>query len=343
MLAPSTTGAAEDAAEAIHLRFDVEAPLVARCPKEDRFVALLRSEHPPLTIAPPDVPARRFDVTVRRARDGQLRGQVMITAVDGSSQSRTVTGVDCTMLTRALAVIAAVASTAPAEKTPAASELEPEDVEPTATPPAARPDRVRRPRSSPPAPTSAVDTRGVPWTVGLGLGTELVLRALPRPAMGYRGYVETWRPLGALNLVLRGSFAFAKAQLPTLSGPNVFVQTWTGRVEGCGARRLVLPLTLEACAAATAGVFDAFTTDAGTNRGGVHNPRLWLALGVSARVRWHLVPNTYTELFANGSVPTTTFDTISRGSAATDTAVTHRVSGFVGEIGLGLGHSFGGP
>lgn len=342
MLGAPAASAAEASPEAIHLRFGVEAALAGRCPTEARFVALLRAEHPPLTIAPPEAPARRFDVSILRAPGGQLRGDVVVTAVDGTSQSRSVTGGDCTMLARALAVIAAVASTTRSEEAPA--EPEPDD-EPVAAPPAPRPPHARegRPSRTRLGDAERIANEAPPWTVGAGLGTELVLRTLPRAAMGYRGYVEAQRPLGRFTLGVRGSFAFARAQLPTLSGPNVFVQTWTGRLEACGARRLVVPLTLEACAAATTGIFDAFTTGATENGGGDHNPRFWFAAGLGARVRWHVGWRTYTEFFANGSVPTTTFDTIARGRGIEDAAVTHRVSGFVGEIGLGLGRSFGGP
>jgi len=341
--AASTRVAAEEAPEAIHLRFEVEESLARQCPGPERFMQLLRAEHPSLTLAPEGGRARTFDFHIRRDRDA-LAGEVVVTAIDGRSYSRTVTARDCPTLTRALAVVAAVASNlvpferrgpdgdgvppgAPAKDEPQAAPSE--DAPAAGTPSRSASKALRRSRHAREPDESSA------WSGGVGLGTELVLGSLPRPVMGYRGYVDVQRAFGVSAVGMRLSLAHARAPLPGTSRLNVLVHMWTARLEGCASRRAYVTISVEGCVGATSGSFEAFSTGPTGSRQ-VHP---WLSLGAGARVRWHIGKAFYAELFGNVSSALTTFETVSRDSAA----VRDSVSPVVGELGLGLGHSFGRP
>lgn len=340
----STVAAAdEEATEAIHLRFEIEASLASQCPRPERFLDLLRNELPGLRLAPEDASARTFAVRIRRARDG-LAGEVVVTAVDGRRSARTVAAHDCPMLTRALAVVAAVASHAVTVDEPKVVEPKPDRELPRA-PADERPSGGGLSEERPASSASAADrrpiseplpTHGRAWSFGAGLGTELVLGSLPRATMGYRGYFDARRALRPLTVGVRTSFAFSRAQQPGMSTPNVFVQTWTARVEGCAGGRSHASFSVELCASVTSGVFDAF----GGELSSAHRVYPWLSFGGGGRARWHIGKAAYAEIFGNASHPTTTFNTVSRDTSAV--VVRSTVPPLVGDVGLGIGYSFGG-
>ncbi len=150
--------------------------------------------------------------------------------------------------------------------------------------------------------------------------------------MGYRGYVEAQRRLGVLDGGVRASFAFARAQLPGTSQLNVFVQTWTARLEGCASRRLLAPLSVEACLGATAGAYHSYSDGVAAR----DDVRPWLTVGPGLRTRWHVGRAFHAELFGTVSYVPTVYATVARDH----TAVSHEVPRGIGEIGLGFGHSF---
>jgi len=342
---------ADELPEPIHLRFDVDGELANQCPPQARFIELLRAELPRLTLAPDDARARTFDVRIRRAA-ASLRGEVVVTSTRGASYTRSVDARDCATLTRALAVVAALASNAVPEK-PSQDDAPtvPDGDAPTDVPgpetnetkapaegpvPSARATRRKASR----APTA----RGEPavWMTGLGLGTELVIGSLPRSAMGYRAYVDVGRKLGRSVLGGRLSLAYAGASVPGPARLDVFVQTWTARLEGCLSRRVFPVVSIEGCVAATSGGFEASSsgTPSKIGRGDLEatlDP--WLSFGGGARARWHFGPSLYSELFGNVSVPTTRFEAVSKDSSS---IARFAVSQVVGEVGLGLGIYFGG-
>lgn len=343
----ASRAAAQEAAEPVHLRFEVEEALAKQCPDAEQFMQLLHAERRRLVLAAEGAPARTFGVRIRRGRDG-LTGEVVVTAATtgGASYTRSVEARDCTTLARALAVVAALASdVAPVEEpqeehVPGASE--PGEVEsPREGPPedetAASPSpsraasvvsRVVRPPSSP-------AVRPV-WRPGVGIGTELVWGTLPQSAMGYRAYFELRRELGSGALAGRASFAYAGAPLPGPAGLNAFIWTSTARLEGCASRRVSV-VSIEGCAGATSGVFVASSEALGVHDVSV-NP--WLAFGLGARGRWHLTKSAYSELFCTVNVPATTFDGL---SSTANASVHFGMSPVVGEIGLGVGYFFGDP
>lgn len=321
--------------EPIHLRFAIEESLASQCPHQAQFMERLHVELPRLTLAPEGAQARTFDVRIRRARAG-LHGEVAVTSKSGASYTRSVEARDCATLTRALAVVAALASNAVPEEpsqedappvTPAIEDTT-EEVPPP-PPPRGPPPRKRK---------RAVVVKGEhpAWNAGVGFGTELVTGSLPRSAMGYRGYVDVQRAIGQSALGGRLSLAYAGAPLPGAL-LNVRIQSWTARLEGCVSRRILAPLSLEGCAAATSGIFEASSVGQGRDD---TNLDLWLALGLGVRARWHLVGPVYSEIFTNVSVPTTRYDAISKDTFA---LVHFAVSPVVGEVGLGLGIKFAGP
>lgn len=320
--------------EPIHLRFAVEEGLASQCPDQAQFMERLHVELPRLTLAPEGAHARTFDVRIRRARAG-LHGEVAVTSKSGASYTRSVEARDCATLTRALAVVAALASNAVPEEEPSQEDAPAatpaiEDTTEDVLPPPPRPPPRKRKRA-------AVVKRERPaWNAGVGLGTELVTGSLPRSAMGYRGYVDAQRAFGQNTLGGRLSFAYAGAVLPGAL-LNVRIQTWTARLEACASRRVFAPLSLEGCAAVTSGIFEA--SSLGQVRDET-NIDLWLAFGLGVRARWHLAGPLYSELFSNVSVPTTRYDAVSKDTSA---VVHFAVSQVVGEVGLGLGFKFAGP
>lgn len=340
----------DESPEPIHLRFDVEGALANQCPPQARFMELLRAELPRLTLAPDDARARTFDVRIRRGA-GTLHGEVVVTSTSGASYTRSVDARDCATLTRTLAVVAALASNAvpemPAQDDaptvphrgaptdvpgPETNEKEPSVEEPV---PSARATRRTRSRAR------TANSEPPIWITGLGLGTELVSGSLPRSAMGYRAYVDVSRKVGRNAFGARLSVAYAGASLPGPARLDVRIQTWTARVEGCISRRLFPVVSMEGCAAATSGSFEASSSGSSVKTGhgdveAVLDP--WLSFGAGARARWHLGPSVYSELFGNVSVPATRFDAVSKD---TSSVVHFSVMQVVGEVGLGLGFFFG--
>ncbi|AKU95213.1 hypothetical protein AKJ09_01877 [Labilithrix luteola] len=330
----------EGRVEAIQLHYAVEERLAGHCPDRSRFVALLLAERPRLSLATDDPDARRFDVRIRASTNGKLEGELVIAKRDGSADTRNVDARDCRALVRALAVVTAVATDLAAVD---AADDAPHQIA-THDDGAAAGDRaesaervapaetVDRPAESPPRRSP----RG-PATValGVGVGTELVLGALPRPTMGYRGYVEAQRSLGVLDGGLRASLAFARAQLSDTSELNVFVQTWTARLEGCVGRRILAPLSLEGCLDATGGAYHSYSTGVSNARNDV---RPWFTVGSDLRIRWHLGRAFHAEVFGNASYVPTVYATVARDQVG----ASHDVPRAIGEIGIGVGHSFGG-
>ena len=327
----TSAAAGEGKPEAIHLRFEVDADLVRECPDESRFTELLFSERPRLSLASDGTAARTFDVRIRRAPSGGVTGEVGVVDVDGGVQTRSIHSRDCRTLVRALAIVAAVASDVipdtdeppVAETTPGPKPSRSARVARSTT--ASREARGARPRPSP--------SLAPPLGINVGAGTELVLGSLPRSVMGYRAYVDGQRSFGPIDGVLRLSFAFARAQLPDTSRLNVFVQTWTSRLEGCAARRLATPFSIEACVGITGGAFHSYSAGIAGARDDI---RPWLTLGAGLRTRWLLGSAMFAELFGNASYVSTVYDTVARD----DSGAGHVVPRAVGEIGLGLGHSF---
>ena len=323
--------------EAIRLQFEVEGVLVSQCPDRSRFVELLRRERPRLSLATEDATARTLSVRILRGPRGALAGEVGVTDVDGATHTRSVSARDCRTLVRALSVVAAVATdlVSDAEEppvTPRAEAPKPASPPPPRSAPSSATSRPRpSPSTPPPRPAKAPS-----MAVHLGAGTELVLGALPRPAMGYRAYVDAQRSSGVLDGAFRASFAFARAQLPGTSRMNVFVQTWTARFEGCAGRRLATAFSAEACLGATAGAYHSYSAGITGARDDV---RPWLTLGGGLRARWHVRAAIFAELFGSASHVSTVYDTVARDH----TAASHVVPRVVGEIGLGLGHSFAVP
>lgn len=335
---------ADESPEPIHLRFDVEGGLANQCPAQPRFVELLRAELPRLTLAPDDARARTFDVRIRRAASG-LRGEVVVRSTGGASYARSVEGRDCATLTRALAVVAALASNAIPEQPsqdeahlPEAPELDTNEraVPADGAPPNATTARREKERAS-----THQDEPPV-WSSGVGLGTELVNGSLPRSAMGYRVYADIERALGRNALVGRLSFAYAGASVPGPALLQVDVQTWTARLEGCFSRRFFPQISLEGCFAATTGSFQASSSGspAKTARGDLASAAdAWLSFGAGARARWHLRSSVFSEVFGNVSVPTTRYEAVSKDSSS---LANFAVSQVVGSVGLGFGFYFGG-
>ncbi len=336
--------------EAIRLRYDVEPAFAKQCPGQLRFVELLRTEDPQLTLAPEGATARTFDVRIRRRREGGFSGEVVVTGIDGSSNTRDVTANDCAALARALAVVAAIASDVvraseavrkldPAESAPEKPEVPAQPLtEPAPSPTAPRskhhstsPGGVDH--GSKPAPDRA-QPESPPWRVGVGVGSELVLGSLPQTVVGYRGYVDAQRGVEALTFGGRLSVAFASTRLPGTTRVDVHVQTWTARLEGCANHRLRLALSLQGCAGVTSGLYDSFDTAV------AHSQKLypWLAFGAGGRLRWHVGYGVMAELFGHASYAATVYDAV----AVDDSGAFSRVSRVVGEFGLGLGYSFGG-
>jgi hypothetical protein len=312
--------------DSIALHFAVDSSLASQCPDRARFVELLLRERPRLTLAPDGAQARRFDVRIRRGSSRELAGEVVIAELDGAESTRSVTARDCRTLVRALAVVAAVAS-----------DVVPEREEPSTvdTPPSA--ERVT-PANAAPAPATSHERPprpvrdSLPPRLYAGVGTELVLGALPRATMGYRGYVEAQRSLGEVDVGLRVSLAYARAQLSGTSRLNVFVETVTARLEGCAGRRVFAPVSIEACAATTTGAFHSYSAGVAAR----DDVRPWLTIGTGLRMRWHLGAAFHAELFGSASYVATVYTTIARDQ----TAEGHQVPRGIGEIGFGLGHSF---
>ena len=342
IVAGATRANADEAPKPVHLRFEVEEALAGQCPDQERFMQLLRAEQPKLTLAPEGVRARTFHVRIRRAQ-GALAGEVVVSASSGASYTRSVEAHDCGTLTRALAVVAALASNVvpfdeppEGDHAPVVPEARTSDDGSEADAPAPPPPQ-RRASTELRGERLAAKPRPPPtWLGGAGIGTELALGTLPRPAMGYRAHIDARRTVGANAVGARASFAYAAAALPGPSSLNVLVRTWTARVEGCVSRTASV-VSIEGCLGATTGVFEASSRGLGVDVTDV-NP--WLAFGLGVRGRWHIARSLYSELFSNVSVPTTTFDTVSRGGPL---VVRYSVSPVVGEVGLGLGISFSGP
>ncbi len=321
--------------EPIHFHFEVDASLANQCPDQARFMEVLRTELPRLTLAPDEARARTFDIRIRRGPKG-LSGEVAVTSSSGGSYTRGVEARDCATLTRALAVMAAIASNAvPEEPAQEDADAPTAEVSRDATKAPSEPSespvpttRVRRKKARRPV----VHAKAPPvWLAGVGGGTELVTGSLPQSAMGYRAYVDVARMFGSNALGGRLSVAYAGASLPGPTLLNVRIQTWTARLEGCLSRRAFAALSLEGCFGATSGIFEASSSDSPAGNAGI-DP--WLAFGFGARVRWHLGGPVYSELFSSLSIPTTGYDAISRDSTS---LARFTVSQVVGEIGLGLG------
>lgn len=171
----------------------------------------------------------------------------------------------------------------------------------------------------------------------LGLGSELVLGALPRSAVGYRAYFEIEKRAHELMLGGRLSLAFAHAQLPDTAKLNIFVQTWTARLEACGARELVRTVWLQACLGPTLGVYHSYSTQV-VNADDQLRP--WFTLNAGGRVRWFPAgPGFFTELYGTAAYAATSYDTVARDGSGAG----HLVPRLLGEVGIGLGHSFDFP
>ncbi len=332
--------ALEGKPEAIRLRFEVEERLIRQCPDRARFVELLLAERPRLSLATEDAASRTFEVRIRSAPGGGFVGEVGVVEADGGANTRRMRARECQTLVRALAVVAAVASDFVAESTELPAGDAPSPSEPAAVasdvseaPASGAARRLTPPRMETAEPPSH---EPAPLAMGVGAATELVLGTLPRPTMGYRAYVDAQRSLGAFDGAIRSSVAFARAQLPGTSRLNVFVQTWTARVEGCAGRRLAGAVSAEGCLGATAGAFHSFSAGVAGARDDV---RPWLSVGPAFRARWHLPAAIHAEIYANPSYVVTAYDTVARDH----TGASHVVPRIVGEIGLGLGHSFTGP
>ena len=340
----------DESPEPIHLRFSVDRELANECPPQARFMELLRAEQPRLTLAPDDAPARTFDVRIRRGAAGP-HGEVVVTSTSGASYTRSVDARDCATLSRALAVVAALASNAVPEQPsqddaptfpqggppPDVPGPETREAEASALAPVPSAQATQRKTS----PTTTTRTEPPVWMAGMGLGTELVTGSLPRSAMGYRAYVDLERKLGRNALGGRLSLAYAGASVPGPALLDVRVQTKTARLEGCVSRRLFPVISMEGCVAATSGSFEASSSESlsKTDRGD-HEASVgaWLSFGGGARARWHLGSSVYSELFGNVSVPTTRFEAVSKSPSS----IAHfAVPQVVGEVGLGVGIYFG--
>ncbi len=243
---------------------------------------------------------------------------------------------DCPALMSALAVITAIAmdESPPAPHREDVGERAPTEIasEPEEAAPARRP--------VPPAPVEHGASRGKESErvrTGVGLGSELVLGALPRPTMGYRGYVERQHRLRSVTLDGRVSLAFARAPLPDTKKLNVVVQTWTARAEGCGGRELFHTLSLEGCLGLTLGAHHSYSTHVTNPR---HDLRPWLTLDAGARLRWHLGTSPFfAETYGYVSYVTRPYTTVALDGGA----ARHEAPRGIGELGIGLGHFFEAP
>jgi hypothetical protein len=322
--------AAENETEALHVHFERDEALAPSCPGAPRFLELLRAQRPRLILAPEAAPARTFDVHIRK-EGSEIGGELTIIELDGTRSVRAVQAPSCTALVSALAVVAAIAMDEPP---PAPAHEEPPEPAPSSKEPLVK--RPIGPIAVPvavgkPSPTPARPTRRL--AAGFGLGSELVLGALPRATTGYRGYAELERPLHDFMIGARLSFAFARAPLPDTQKLDIFVQIWTARLEACGGHDLIRNVSFEGCLGPTLGAYHSYSTHVLNARDDV---RPWFTLDAGARLRWHPAGSAFfAEAYAYASYVTTAYNTVARdGSAAS-----HEVPRGIGEIGIGLGRS----
>jgi len=209
---------------------DVEEPIVLHyaagdlCPSEEDFIALVRAQTPRWTRVPEGVPSRRTMRVVLSTRANGADGKLVVATPKGGVSERAIEGPTCMAVSRALALMVAVAidpragEAGPTTEAPA----EPEALE--ATPPSAEErSNVAAPERAPARP-ALFRKNGVP-------PSDAPARAWPRVSLELRAEATSAVVRGALF----GGALTAKVELPPDAGPAL-LRAWQPSL-GLGIRQ----------------------------------------------------------------------------------------------------------
>jgi hypothetical protein len=319
--------AARAQVEAIRLTYDA----YAGCPSEAQFVGDVTARTDRARRVGADEPARAFDVRVR-AEDGESRGVLQITSLDGTVSLRDVTGETCAAVVSALALMTALAidpRAATAIDPPATTGATPQirsapdasnvPIEPPARGPSrgGTPSGGSTPRAASAPPPGASDatesetesdsdeptsptSRRMRWAVGVD-GQTLA------------GFVPNWGLGGGVfaDLASEGSGVFAPSlrasafavatNAPFTAGVGSLITWLYARIEACPIRLpLADSLAIRVCAALDAGILRSEgirLANANTET------RPWFAPGALGRAQWALPGDLWVELEGGLSVP----------------------------------------
>lgn len=344
--------------EPIHVVYRVPAD----CPDESRFLGEVRGRTRRVRIAPMNLPARLFAVTV--TTNGNLRSGVLeIDGTDGTVTRREVSGSDCAAVIAALALMTSLAvdpyatsASSPSDDTPsvgqgadrteAPSAVEPRNGPPK--PPGAADDRPHPDAperadeaTSPEQPGTTVPARiSAPWRWVAGAEGAAVAGLLPTVGLGGGAFAETASPwLGAWAVSFRISAMAAEANATFSSGVAARLFWLVARVEGCPRRlRLASPVALGVCLAFDAGAVRS--SGGGLLATEASDTHPWLAPGALARASWTLPGRVRLEASGGPSVPLVRYGLNYGDTASGATVLAYRLPAVAVATAVGVGYAF---
>lgn len=323
-------------AESVVLRFESHGT----CPSEADFLAAVRSYTTRWSLVPDGTPAaRRIRVRVSDG-PGTPSGQLVVASTDGAPTSREISGPSCAAVSRALAVMVAVAIDPRAgmheepEKQPDPA-LEDDAAPAPSVAPAPDPNVTRDvPRPPPSKPTFSGRALRVAVDVRAELSTAVIDRVLPvgaasmilEPARDVgSAWLRAWRP--SLAIGVRQSLPGEK----TLEGGTATFLWTTGHLRACPFRLSIESVVeLSPCIEANVGRLGASADGFPGSRSA---SMVWTDVGASM---WATV-NLSKELFLSSTVMLVTPLARQPFTLATgETIARVPPRGFLGGIGLGL-------
>jgi hypothetical protein len=334
----------------VPVRLDYLAP--DACPNRESVLDALRARAPRLRLANASEPARMLALRVD-ASTSSFRGELTISAVDGSSTHRDLAAPTCDAVVAGLALVAAlsidgatVAAAATLPVAPAPAEAESSGLAPAiaSTPPAAPqeaaaslapvvpPTRSPPPASQAPRPSAEPGHRRL--RLGVGVDAEVLGLSAPGAVFAPGVFAELLvESSSVLSPSLRLGFVRAEGGddggTPAAPGRTA-TYTWLfGRLEACPIRAHVLrTVALVPCLGVDVGEISSTT-----NALQPFNPsRLWADATVEARIEWRVLTRVSLELQGGPMVPMTR-DTFTFAAPAGTAYRAPAVTG-LGSIGL---------
>jgi hypothetical protein len=274
------TGSARAASdEGIFVRTEGAIP----CATKESFFERVHERAPVARLAGQGEQARTFTISVQGS-EPDLRGNLMVVRLDGSTTTRDVAGASCDEVVDALALITAL-------------DIDPRSAEPPSLPPPSPP--VAPESAAPPAPVPART-----WELSAGVGVSLTRGVAPVSLVGIPIEVDLFFPRDDL---LSPSFGIGfertfSRTAAAASGDADFDLT-RGFVEACPVSWSWRALRLFPCLRLDAGALR------GTGRQGkeIDRPgsetRSWFALDVSGHARLRLAPRLHLDLALGVGTP----------------------------------------
>jgi hypothetical protein len=286
MAGSGAAAATEAAREPVRIVYEAEAD----CPDQALFERAFRVQAGDTTLARLDELARTLTVTVHRS-DSEFRARVELVDRDGASVSRELGAPSCAEAVDAIALVAALAARAQAER------LDRERDESGSARPAAAPHAGSEPKLAPPsvAPTSKV---AAPQNAGARSRAAKLTAALAAGA----GVTTGVGPGLAPGLVLEGRLSWGETPTHSVALLAALYDTFTTELENGDGRlrliktraelcpfepRLTRSLRLSPCAGFELGSQTGEVAESESIANARPQARLWAAAALTVRARYY--------------------------------------------------------